>query len=400
MKILIHSNAPWVPTGYGKQASLAARALIGLGHQVSFSTFSGLTGQPITWHVPGTDNGVMCAVYPSGTVPFGADVIVANAMFSKADLIISIMDTYMLAPAVSDLKKCGIPYVPLAISDSKAVNGGPSTMDQYVIKASGALPAAVCRWTQECLGEVKDIYPEGWEVPFLPHMVDTDVYKPPRSRMKLRKEHQIEKNFVIGIMGANKDPMRKGYAEQFEAFGVFSERHPEARLAVFSVFDAPGGLRLDEIAGDMGIISKVMFMPSYEQVAGLIPEEACAEWFSTLDLLSAASYGEGFCVPLLEAQACGTPVAASNWSAQAELVVKTGWPIEGERYWQAAHRGWWLRPRVSSILEAWEAAYQEKGTPAWNERSKAAVQLAKGYSVPVVRDQYWAPFLKEMEKRK
>src|SRR5579872_1500062 len=135
MKILIHSNAPWVPTGYGKQAALAARALAEQDHKVSFSAFSGLQGQPITWQVPGIEGDAgVCAVYPGGMVPFSPDMIVANARVAAADVIVSIMDTYKLAPASRDLKLCGIPFVPLVISDSKAANGGPSTLDQAVIR--------------------------------------------------------------------------------------------------------------------------------------------------------------------------------------------------------------------------------------------------------------------------
>jgi FkbM family methyltransferase len=384
VKILIHSNAPWVPTGYGKQAALAARVLVGLGHQVSFSAFSGLQGQPITWQVPGIpgDAGV-CAVYPGGMIPFGPDVLVANARVAAADVIVSLMDTYKLAPAARDLRTSGIPFVPLVISDSKAANGGPSTMDQAVIRDSGALPAAVSEFTRTCLLEVDGLYSPGWEVPLVPHAVDTSVYRPvpAKARAKARREFGTDGQFVIGIMGANKDPMRKAYAEQFEAFAVFSKAHPEARLAVFSVYDSVGGLALDEIAHDMQIIEKVMFMPTYEQVAGLLSEEYCAAWFSSLDILSACSYGEGFGVPALEAQACGTPVVATNWSAQAELAGAAGWLVEGEPYWNAAHRGWWKRPNVGRIVDAWEEAYQEKGTQAWADRQKHAVAVARRYDL-------------------
>lgn len=396
MKILIHSNAPWVPTGYGKQANLAARVLVGLGHQVSFSTFAGLTGQPITWQIPGTETA--CAVYPSGIVPFGPDIIIGNAKMARADLIVSIMDTYKLAPAADEIKTCGIPFVPLLVSDSKAMNGGPSMLDQPVITASGALPAAVCRFTQDCLKEIESAYPAGWEVPFVPHTVDTSVYKPVKNRDKLRRQHKTQEQFIIGIMGANKDPMRKGYAEQFEAFAEFSSRHPEARLSLFTIYDSPGGLRLDEMAHDFGVINKSIFMPSFEQIAGLISEEACAEWFNTLDILSAASYGEGFCVPALEAQACGTPVTASNWSALPELVERAGWLIEGERYWNAAHRGWWLRPRVSSIVEAWEAAYEarHRTSSEWRDRSHDALATARDYDLAAAAG-YWKTLIDQVE---
>ena len=44
MKILIHSNAPWVPSGYGSQVMLMLPRLRALGHEVAVSSFYGLSG--------------------------------------------------------------------------------------------------------------------------------------------------------------------------------------------------------------------------------------------------------------------------------------------------------------------------------------------------------------------
>jgi glycosyltransferase involved in cell wall biosynthesis len=54
------------------------------------------------------------------------------------------------------------------------------------------------------------------------------------------------------------------------------------------------------------------------------PAEVMAATYSAMDVLLAPSHGEGFCVPLIEAQACGTPVIATDFSAQPEL-VGAGW---------------------------------------------------------------------------
>ena len=81
MKFLIHSNAPWMPSGYGKQALHLGHALHDLGHDVSYSAFAGLAGAPIGWVSPRGDEFV---VYPQGMMPFGADMIKGNAILSKA----------------------------------------------------------------------------------------------------------------------------------------------------------------------------------------------------------------------------------------------------------------------------------------------------------------------------
>jgi glycosyltransferase involved in cell wall biosynthesis len=389
-----------MPSGYGKQAAYAGSILVGLGHQVSFSSFAGLTGQPITRMVQGLNGRTLeCAVYPSGIIPFGADVIVANARFSRADLIVSIMDTYMLKPAAEDLKACGIPFAPLVVTDSTAANNGPSMQDQELLLRSKALPAAVCQFGQDRLKAIAHALPEGWDPPLVSHAVDTTVYQPPADRTALREENGTRDQFVIGIMAANRDPMRKGFAEQFEAFARFSKRHPEARLAVFTVVDSPGGLPLDEMALDFGIRDKVMFMPTYEQLAGLLNDNFTAEWLGGLDILSACSYGEGFCIPALEAQACGTPVVATDCTALTELARPAGWLVTGQRYWQAAHRGWWKRPDVTSIVKAWEKARKEWNTSEGEDRRARAAAFARGYSLEVTAPK-WELFLKQVTERK
>jgi len=91
VKVLIHSNGPHVPSGYGKQARLAGRILRELGHEVAFSCFSGLGGQPIRWDGH--------TLFPSGMYDYSPDTVVPHALTMGADLVIPIMDFHKLAPA-------------------------------------------------------------------------------------------------------------------------------------------------------------------------------------------------------------------------------------------------------------------------------------------------------------
>lgn len=388
MKVLIHSNAPWVPSGYGKQAALAGRILDGLGHGVSFSAFSGLGGQPIKWGEH--------AVYPSGQIPFSPDVIVQHAQAAQADVIVSIMDTYKLAPAADQLRLCGIPFVPLVVTDCEAANGGPSVLDQRLIESSSALPAAVSSFG---LARLIDHAPAGWDVPYVPHAVDTSIYRPPADRQALREELGTADDFVIGIMAANRDMARKGFAEQFAAFERFSRKHKDARLALFSVVDSVGGLPLGEMAADFGIMDQLMAMPVYEQVSGLLSEEFMAKWYASLDVLSVCSYGEGFGVPALEAQACGTLVVGTDCSALSELVRPAGWLVRGHRFWNPVLRAWWTRPDEDSILNQWEAAYQECGGSITRRKQFAAVEFASAYSLEKTAA-HWEGLIRDVQEWK
>lgn len=384
MKILIHSNAPWMPSGYGRQAALAGRILTDHGHDVSYSAFAGLGGAPIKWND--------CAVYPSGQFPFSPDTIVRHAQSAQADLVISMMDSYKLAPAAAELSVMPVPFCPFIIADCRAENGGPSIPDQQLIAASSALPVAVSGFGHALLEAITGIYPVNWEPAYVPHAVDVTVFKPPADRLALREEMGTADLFVIGICAANRDGVRKGFAEQFSAFAQFSARHDDARLAVFSVLDSVNGLPLAEMANDFGILPKTLFMPGYEQVAGLLGDDFMSQWYGSLDVLSNAGYAEGFGVCLLEAQACGTPVVATDCSAMTELTGEAGWLVDGDLYWNAVLRGWWVRPRENAIVNAWEQAYKERGD---ENRRNRAVAFAQRYGLDEA-GHHWGDFIHDV----
>jgi hypothetical protein len=401
MKVLLHSNSPWTPSGYGVQAQLAGRMLIELGHQVSYSAFSGLGGQPITWQVPGiAGRKGQVAVYPSGMVPFAPDMICGHAMLARADVIVSIMDTYKLLPAcpqLAQMARRGVPFAPLVVTDSVAANGGPSMADQQVLALSGAIPAAVSQWGQGLLRAMKDQLPDGWDAPWVPHAVDTAIFSPPADRKALRRGHGTEDHFVVGIQAANRDPMRKSFAESFAAFARFSHRHPDARLVVFSVVDSVNGLPLDQLAADMGILDKCEFMPTYEQNSGVLTGEFVAEWHGALDVLLNPSFAEGFGVTPLEALACGTPVIVADNSAQPELGRDHGWVVKSHRFWNASHRGWWGRPDEDGLVKALERAYAARDDEAL--RARCAAFAASSYGLDAARG-HWEGFMGQVQEWK
>src|SRR5439155_8213949 len=94
---------------------------------------------------------------------------------------------------------------------------------------------------------------------------------------------------------------------------------------------------------------------TYPQVSGMFDESLMADWYGVLDVLSACSYAEAFGVPLIEAQACGTPVITTAGSAMKEIRGH-GWLATADEYWNHVHGAWWDRPRVDSIVRQYEKA--------------------------------------------
>jgi glycosyltransferase involved in cell wall biosynthesis len=373
MRILIHSNGPMEPTGYGLQVRQLLPRLKQLGHTPIVSAFSGLHGGAINWD--GT------TILPSGQLAFGLDMVIPHARTSSADLTLFLCDFREMAPIAGDLATMRTAaWLPL---DTYPI----SKPEEYVIRTSRTRPIAMSRFGMAQLQEA------GYtEALYVPHAIDTSVYRPPKDRAELRAEVNWTERFVIGICAANSDMLRKGWPEQFAAFAQFRKQHPEALLAVHTIPFSQRGLDLPELARAMGIDDAITFSDPYAQLAGNFTPASMAKWFGALDVLSCCSYGEGFGVPIIEAQACGTPVICTNGSAMTEL-NPLGFAVEGTRFWNHVHEAWWTRPDIDAI----EAGYEHfLKTPADSAERASLRRFAERYDSRHVAETYWKPALEAM----
>jgi glycosyltransferase involved in cell wall biosynthesis len=198
--------------------------------------------------------------------------------------------------------------------------------------------------------------------------------------------------FVVTIPNANKGvlPSRKAWGENILAFSVFAKRHPEALLYLHTEAKAQAGIDLVALTKACGIPKdQVQFADQYQHRIG-VPDEVMARIYTRSDVLLSASAGEGFGLPVLEAQACGTRVIVSNFSAQPEL-VGDGWICEVQPQWNPTQLQWFATPLVHSIVEALEAAFAAGGG-----RSQQAVEFANGYRADDVFAAGWVPLLESL----
>ena len=142
----------------------------------------------------------------------------------------------------------------------------------------------------------------------------------------------------------------------------------------------------------------VSYPDAYRYDMGLYSRPDMAAWFRGLDVLSLCSYGEGFGLPLLEAQSCGVPVITTMASAMTEL-CGSGWLVGGSDHWEEGHGAWWCRPDPGSIEPAYEAAWQAREDGKMPEMRAKARTFALQYEVDAVFDQHWKPALDEIAER-
>lgn len=372
MRILIHSNSPHLSSGYGTQCALLLPRLASLGHEVAVSAFAGVQGATISW------NGF--TVYPGGLDAYGSDVLPHHAARFGADLVLTLMDAWILPPEMmAGLNAaCWMPVdcTPL------------SAMDRGFLRQSGAMPIAM---SEHGRYELEDA---GFSALYAPHSVDTGAFAP-QDKTAAREAMGVPADaFVIGINAANLDAVRKGFPEQMAAFAMFLRSHPDALLLLHTHRTGPGsGCDLGDLAARLDIGKAIRWSDPYLYTCGGYTTEEMARWYACLDLYSGCSYGEGFGLPLLEAAGCGIPSVTTSFSAMPQAAGPHALLVSGDPFWNARHRAWWCKPRIAEIAAAYEQAFAS--APDRDTIRKHALS----YDADLVLAEYWMPVLEILEER-
>ncbi len=245
---------------------------------------------------------------------------------------------------------------------------------------------------------VKELKKIGAKPLYVPLAYDPAVWYP-QDKQRARAEIGLPQNaFWVTFIGVNDSiPSRKGIPELLSAWQIFSKNHPDAILYLHTAtngnlpINGIGGVKIDHIMTILGLNpDTVKVADAYEYRTG-IKTERLAQMVSASDVVICPSRGEGFGLPIIEAQAAGIPVITTKCAAQEEL-MKSGWFIEGESEW-SYQDAFVMRPGIMSIVEALENAYEQRGNPAL---AKLAIEGVKEYEVANVVNKYWKPALVEI----
>lgn len=381
MKILWSSNSGWCSTGYGAQTGLFAPLIRDAGHDVALFAFYGLNGGRLEW------NGMQ--VYPGGTDAWGNDVLAPYATHHfdgdpRGGWVITLQDVWtLISPTLQVLRLaswCPVDHDPV-----------PPAVVGYFQRYPGSVPIAMSRFGQKALEF------QGLEPLYVPHAVDTTVFAPRTDRDEVRRAIGLPTDaFVVGMVAANKgiDPPRKAFAEVFEAFAKFKERRPSAMLYMHTLrTEGHQGVNLQFLAKSFGISEAIVWVDQLAYMMGDISPDVMAALYGTMDVLVNPSYGEGFGIPILEAQSCGVPVILADNTSMPEL-LGGGWLVPCTRYWHENQKSFYGRVVVTELAAAMEKAYQASA-----KVGRRAREFALGYDVEHVMAEHWTPALADLEAR-
>jgi len=376
MRIMWLSNAPWAASGYGQQSRIFLTRLADMGHTMAITCFYGLEG--------GVLNMGKFLCYPKRMHPYGNDVIVPHAASFNADIMVSLMDTWVMNPEDYPKPMRWVPWYP--------VDHDPMP---NIVRSKIALAYKRITFSQH---GVKMTHNAGLDCYYVPHGIETNIFKP-LDKQECRQKLGIPTDkWVIGTVAMNKgNPSRKCFSEMMDAFASFHRKHPDSVyvLQTDKGEGIDGMVNLPELARNLGLEEgkDVIFCNQYQNVLGY-PPEYLADFYNCLDVHLITTKGEGFGIPTLEAQSCGVPVIAGGWTATDELIF-CGQRLDKEQDAEREYSGlasYQFRPRIGAIEAALEEEYRNPSD------GSIGAKRALEYDADYVAKNHWEPVLKEIEE--
>jgi len=392
MRIMILSNVPWVPVGYGTLVKQLCRRLKPF-HTLAISANYGVHGSIMNWE------GIK--IYPAGRQGFSEQLILEHARDFNCDVILSIYDMYALSyfPQVMRYEN-KIKWIAYSPVDTDMPN------DRYLEVLKTAYQ--IIPMSQHGLKVLDEHFPDT-VVDEIPGGVDTKIFKPvnKEEQKKLKKELGFEEDCFLVLFAGDSRWYRKNVAENLEGFKIFAENHKELkpRLYIHSIIT-----QQDSQCYDIQSLVEMLFKPEkgkeacldinkdvrvteqYEFEKGGLSDEEMAKLYQAADVFLHVSFGEGIGLMTLEASACGTPAIYSQYTSQEEY--SRGVPIIPvlEKINLANTRG--ALPHPESIADA----ILEVANHGKEYYLEECLKNAKQFDWDIIINDYWLPYFEILEK--
>jgi glycosyltransferase involved in cell wall biosynthesis len=382
VKLTWFSNAPWVPSGYGSQTAQVVSRLQDAGHEVAVAANYGLLGTAMTWGPRDLP------IFPMGSDSYSQDIVAAHhANWAKGiqnGWIVTLWDVW--------------PFRDAGFHGAHVASWTP--VDHWPV------PPEIVGWAKDhftiAMSQFgRDSFErEGIRARYIPHAIERDVFRPtPTFRNGVSPRAHLgvpEDAFLVMVNARNQgiNPSRKAFGEMFSALSVFMASHLDVHVYVHADKIGQSGVDLVNLANAVLIPPERMhYVDMYAFRVAAIPPVDLAALYTASDVLLATSMGEGFGIPVIESQACGTPAIVTDFSAQPEL-IGGGWKVAWQPYWDATMSAFFATPIIGDIITKLEESYEAKGDAGIRA---ACLAKAAEYDADAIFESHWKPVLGEME---
>ncbi len=197
--------------------------------------------------------------------------------------------------------------------------------------------------------------------------IDHALFRPvpkAEARRRLAEIHGLEKPFFAYV--SRLEHPGKNHLRLIEAFERFKQKNDSAHQLVLAGADWNGAAAIRARAAESPVKDDIVF-------PGFVPSASVPLLYGGCDLMVFPSLFEGFGLPIIEALACGAPVACSNTSSMREIaggLVPTFDPLRADEIVQSLE---------NALSKDWKAGAQERIEYArkfdWGETARKTVEI-------------------------
>jgi glycosyltransferase involved in cell wall biosynthesis len=380
-KIVAVSNTPMAPTGYGTQiAQLGLRALAA-GHDFSVAANY---GAPVNMEW----NGIK--IYAEGLLKYANDSGPENIALAAREPGAFGLTLFDVWTGVAD----GWHELPLVCWVPVDHSPVPRRVAEWCIKGGNKYIVAMSKNGEQLLleaGVPRD------RLTYIPHAIDRTIWNPEVKPM--RETLRVPEDAHLTIITAMNKGKRKSFPEMLTAWTMFAHAYEDAYLYLHTdKWGHMDGINLIPLLKALNAPeARIRWVNSTQMRAG-VPAETVARLMRSSDVLLLASRSEGFGLPVIEAQAVGTPVIVTDHTAQPELVRLYGQVVDGQLHWEDFHEAFSKIPNVLSIFDALESNYRLTKSGSVNRQTLAATM--EEYDADKVYAEKWEPLFQSIQSGK
>jgi len=335
-------------------------------------------------------------VYGSGVDPYGEDVAYNYYDKLNADMLITIKEPWNF----QHLPLQGLNYVPMAIIDHSPISHHLVSRIETAFKV-----IAISRFGQ------RELKSKNIDSTYIPHGVEDHYECLWDQRKECMKTWYLDPDaFKIGIVCMNR--ARKMIPRMFRAIRSFIDNNPDIKTQVMfwgSINKTAPGLGGQGV-GDFGssLIQEIIGLELDETIQW--PDDATIEegiperlptmgWdmvtlYNSFDVLLHTTGGEGFGLPLIEAQRCGVPVITTDYAAGPEN-VGAGLTVPASDYVIVNTPG--TRYALADI-DATADALAKIANKDPDKLSRKAIRSTERYRWDNIMEKHVKPFMDECEQ--
>lgn len=378
LRVMINSNAPHATSGYSNQMVELIPQFVKHGYPLGIIDFFGLQGGIVeTSSFPGVKQ------YPVINHMYGSDAMVLHGKDFGADVVFSLQDQWVLHP--QDLQQVNR-WIPITPIDYEPC---PKPILQNMKYAYRII-------TYSKFGQ-KSLQDNGYYSTYIPHTVNTEIFKPMDKAERKTKAGLPADSFVLGMVAANKEnPPRKSFQEVIDAFREFLKVEPKALLYIHSNPEFPGGFNFARYAEFLGIKDRVLFPDPYAMNFKTGKEEMSLI-YNCMDIFLMPSISEGFGLGIIESQACGVPAIVNNFASMPELIIdgETGYKTDIAIKKWGPNESYYAIPSPRSIYDSIVKLHSANRVQMSHRCRK---WITDNYDTDTVFKNKWLPYLEMLEE--